>query len=595
MAPGLIQVSLVGKIGDGTPFFVGTSSNFTTVQSGILYLGFNDNYFGDNSGFFSATITTNFSCDLSITSLTVSSQTLDVTSGGSVGINGSISDSSGQAISWTIKVLDRTFTGSGALASATWDGKDASGNLVAAGTYTATLTAQTVDGQCTDSKIVNITVVKPACDLKVNSLTVSSQTLDVTSGGSVGINGSISDSSGQAISWTIKVLDRTFSGSGASASATWDGKDASGNLVAPGSYSVTLSAQTADGQCTDSKSTNITVIKPQEKDLDDCNNPCGCNETDTHSKVNLKSGNYYHSQNVISKPESLALDISYNSLESLDIPLGKGWNHSYNIRLIDATDSITLKLGGGDIRNFIRSGSSYLPEATSYDTTSIVKNSDNSYTRSFKNGLNQTFSNTGKLIAITDSNGNKSTLTYSGSDLATVTDPTGRTLTVTSSGGRISSIKDPAGRTTTFAYNGNLLTSVIDPSGNSWNYIYDANGKLTRKTNPTGFQSINDYDANGRNTSSTDSEGRTKTITYDNSTTSTVTEKDGSSWTRTFDPILNVPTATSDALGNIRSKTFDSKGNLLTSTKPDGNTTSYTYDTNGNMTSVTDPLGKSTS
>lgn len=433
------------------------------------------------------------------------------------------------------------------------------------------------------------------CGLKIDTLATTSQPLDITSGGNVGINGSISDSSGQVITWTIKVLDRTFSGSGTSASATWDGKDASGNIVAPGPYTATFTAKTADGLCTDSKTINITVVKPQTKDKGPCDNPCGCNDTETNSTVNLKSGNYYHSQNVISKPESLSLDLSYNSLENRDIPLGKGWAHSYNLSLKEATGSVILKLGSGDFLSFALSGTTYLPEATTNDTTTIIKNSDGSYTRIFKNGLKQTFNSTGQLTTITDPNANTTTLTYSGSDLATITDSTSRKLTIASSGGRINSITDPAGRATTFGYSDNLLSSVTDPAGNSWSYIYDANGKLTQKTNPAGNSSSNVYDANGKNTSSTDPEGRTKTISYDSANASTVTEKDGSSWSRMYDPLLNVPTTTTDPLGNISNKSFDSRGNILTNTTPDGNTTSYSYDSANNMTSVTDALGKSTS
>lgn len=533
-------------------------------------------------------------CDLTITSLTTSRQKINPSSGESTTINGNITDSSSQPITWSLKVLDRTFSGSGTSVSATWDGKDANGNVVAPGFYTATLTAQTADGQCVDSKTINIEVI--SCSLSITSLTSTSQTLDPTFGGSIGINGIVSDSSGQAINWTLKILDNTFSGSGTSPNAVWSGKYANGTVVNPGTYPAILAAQTTTGLCTDSKTVNITVVKPDPKDLDDCTDPCGCNQTKTNSNVNLKSGNYYHSQNVITKPETLSLDLTYNSLESLDIPLGKGWSHTYNIILKEITaGNITLKLGGGDIRNFVLSGSTYLPESTSNDTTSIIKNADNSYTRTFKNGATQTFNSSGQLTTIIDINGNKTTLTYSGSDLTNISDPTGRTLTITSTGGRISSIKDPAGRITTFTYNGNLLASVTDPSGNSWNYVYDANSQMVQKTTPAGNQSTNVYDATGKNTSSTDPEGKTKTISYDSATSSTVTEKDGSTWTRAYDPALNVPTATTDPLGNITNKTFDSKGNLLTISTPDGRVTSYTYDTNNNLLTETDPLGKITS
>src|ERR1039457_475314 len=98
LAPGLTEVSLVGKIGSGSPFFVGTSLNLNSGQSGELYLGFNDNYFADNGGSFLVTIS-GFICDLSITSLTSSSQTLSPSAGESVTISGSLNAS--LPINWT--------------------------------------------------------------------------------------------------------------------------------------------------------------------------------------------------------------------------------------------------------------------------------------------------------------------------------------------------------------------------------------------------------------------------------------------------------------------------------------------------------------
>lgn len=57
LAPGLPVMSLVAKIGDGTPVFVG-SGPVTLDGNGVLYLGFNDDIYIDNSGSFIVTIST---------------------------------------------------------------------------------------------------------------------------------------------------------------------------------------------------------------------------------------------------------------------------------------------------------------------------------------------------------------------------------------------------------------------------------------------------------------------------------------------------------------------------------------------------------
>ena len=55
LAPGLTAFSLVGQAGSGTFFQLGTSSTITG-QSGPLTLGFNDNFYGDNTKGFSVTV-----------------------------------------------------------------------------------------------------------------------------------------------------------------------------------------------------------------------------------------------------------------------------------------------------------------------------------------------------------------------------------------------------------------------------------------------------------------------------------------------------------------------------------------------------------
>jgi hypothetical protein len=62
VAPGLPVWSLLGKIGDGQPFEVGTQTTFQASSSSELYLGVNDCYYGDNSGSWTATVTLENDC-----------------------------------------------------------------------------------------------------------------------------------------------------------------------------------------------------------------------------------------------------------------------------------------------------------------------------------------------------------------------------------------------------------------------------------------------------------------------------------------------------------------------------------------------------
>jgi heat shock protein HtpX len=56
LVPGLTCWALVGQIGAGAAFEVGAGTSLTAATSGPLVLGVNDNFFGDNSGSWTATI-----------------------------------------------------------------------------------------------------------------------------------------------------------------------------------------------------------------------------------------------------------------------------------------------------------------------------------------------------------------------------------------------------------------------------------------------------------------------------------------------------------------------------------------------------------
>jgi hypothetical protein len=54
--PGVPCWSLIGRIGDGAPFYVGNGLTLHATQAGELYLGVNDNQLGDNSGVWTAMV-----------------------------------------------------------------------------------------------------------------------------------------------------------------------------------------------------------------------------------------------------------------------------------------------------------------------------------------------------------------------------------------------------------------------------------------------------------------------------------------------------------------------------------------------------------
>jgi len=333
----------------------------------------------------------------------------------------------------------------------------------------------------------------------------------------------------------------------------------------------------------------------------DCGNKCNgpdCNTTCVGSSANLKSGNLTHNQDVITAPKSLPFALTYNSNDPTIGPFGQGWTHTYHLLISAATGTpgsalIFTENDGNNIK-FTASGSVYIPDASSGDTSTIALNADGTYTRTLKDGTLQTFDATGILTSIKDRNGNTTTLSYSGGNLATITDSTGRSLNITTSSGQIASITDPAGNIYSFTYSGNLLTAVTDPAGNSWNYTYDASGRMLTKKDPAGFQTTYTH-TNGMLASATDSNGQVKTLSYNSAgSTTQYVEKDGGVWNQTYDPNLNLPLTKTDPTGGVTRYTYDSKGNMLTQTDPNGGVTTFAYDANSNVTSITDPLNHTT-
>ena len=443
------------------------------------------------------------------------------------------------------------------------------------------------------SGVVDFSSIKlegQVCDLRITNFTGASQLIP-SSGGNIALNGTISNSAGQSITWTLNILDQTFSSTGTSVNATWDGKYANGTIVQPGSYSATLVARTADGQCQDSKTVNFTVTRN--------NDTCALNVT-FGSSAHLASGNLSHSQELFSSrggamPASMTL--YYNSLDPANGALGRGWSHNYDISLKENGDgSVLISEPNWKYDYFTFTNGDYTASPGNYST--LVKNSDVTFTLTFKDGLIFYFAN-GKIASIADRNANTTTFTYSGNNLATVTVSSGGLISLSyDAANHLTSITDPAGNVYPVAVAENKIISVTQPDGSQGRYSYDANGYMLTKSDPLGKTTNYTYDGEHRVVSSTDPEGRTRSIAYPQSTetvkSTAFTEKDGGVWTYSYDTQKGTLNSKTDPQGGVTSYTYDAAGNSTSTTLPDGTASSSAYDLGGNMISSTDALGQNT-
>jgi RHS repeat-associated protein len=179
--------------------------------------------------------------------------------------------------------------------------------------------------------------------------------------------------------------------------------------------------------------------------------------------------------------------------------------------------------------------------------------------------------------------------------------------------GRITRATDPAGRSLNYAYNSNgELASVSDRLGQVTYFQYDTATRapgsgdsgsvnsahlLSSITDPRGVVVMRaQFDDFGRLASTADSNSATATQTFDevNNLQRTV-DRRGNATTYTFDAAGNVARIV-DARGGVTELTYDANGNELTRQDPLGNTVTKTYNgVTGKVLTEVDALGRTTS
>lgn len=215
--------------------------------------------------------------------------------------------------------------------------------------------------------------------------------------------------------------------------------------------------------------------------------PAGCNES-VGEPINVATGNMWLQQADYALPgagERIRIFRTYNSVSTRNGLFGRGWSSDYDeaIEVYD-NNNLRLHLGTGQAVYFYSSGgSAFSPMQTDFRGT-IVKNVDNTFTLTLKEGSVHRFSSAGKLLSLTDRNGNQTTLAYNANNkLASVTDSCGRVLTFTIDPiyGYATSIQDTLGTIATYTYGtGAVLTAVEYPDGSKYqfSYVSSANGQV---------------------------------------------------------------------------------------------------------------------
>ncbi|MCH8102351.1 MAG: RHS repeat protein [Chloroflexi bacterium] len=199
----------------------------------------------------------------------------------------------------------------------------------------------------------------------------------------------------------------------------------------------------------------------------------------------LATGRYDYSVKLTAHMMGTPVDHTYSG--SYDVvnrgdsthPFGRGWQLAGLDELAIETDGVLWVQSRGDTLWFEKDGSGGYETAEGDLTFStLVKNVDDTYTLTDKQGIEAHFSSAGALTSREDRNGNTITYTYTSGLLTKITDHVNRDTTFTYTSGRLTSVSDFASRTATLTY--------------------DASGRLTKITQPQCIKSSHGDQADQR-------------------------------------------------------------------------------------------------
>ncbi|OFZ13254.1 MAG: hypothetical protein A2X86_16015 [Bdellovibrionales bacterium GWA2_49_15] len=131
------------------------------------------------------------------------------------------------------------------------------------------------------------------------------------------------------------------------------------------------------------------------------------------------------------------------------------------------------------------------------DNSSLIRNSDGSFTRSYRNGTKAYFNAQGLQTSLEDRTGRVTSVVYEEGRLISIIDPVGKTTIFSYSGELLESVTDPVGRTSNFNHDGNSLTQVIFPDGTTQSFNYN-DGLLSEEVNQRGFSTKYTFSSHNR-------------------------------------------------------------------------------------------------
>ncbi|NTV63569.1 MAG: hypothetical protein HGA65_08545, partial [Oscillochloris sp.] len=254
-------------------------------------------------------------------------------------------------------------------------------------------------------------------------------------------------------------------------------------------------------------------------------------------------------------------------------PFGAGWRHNLAYTL-QRSDQSTVMITGptGATRRFVKNhAGAWQGEA---GDPGALSQPGGGYRLTEVSGLQWQFDASGQLTTISEPNGNRITLGYSGENLTQISHSNGQQFTLEYNGqGRISRLTDHAGRATVYSYDGSglYLQQVTALGGLATSYSY------TGASNTLADHALREIAY---------ADGTHRSFSYDEAGRLTATWRDGDAERVSYAYDAFGTVTVSDAAGNSSVLQRGSAGQPLQVENALGEQVRFAYDANFNLTSV---------
>lgn len=315
----------------------------------------------------------------------------------------------------------------------------------------------------------------------------------------------------------------------------------------------------------------IALLNPSGLAFDDVNNYLYVADTGNNRVVRISL------DNMIASNVAGSGSCNPNAKDDNQAALNASICNPSNVGLDDQKNLIIVDSG----RNLIRKiqfnsaqGSSLAFSPSANDLSTLVKNEDGTWVRTYRDGRKSNFNSLGYQISEENRLGQKIQFNYDESNkIIEAIDPVNQKLTITYSGDKISEIKDPAGKTTRFNFSNEYLSSVMFPDGSIKYFNYDAsNGLMTNEINEENNKTSYTYNSYLRLSKVTDAQLNDHYL----------------------DDQVSKSISVVDTINNLSPAGFDGVNIYNKISNPSGASTYYIKDSNNLVTRVMNPKGQIT-